>query len=259
MRLEKLFSGMLAASFVIGAAQAQGENQPPVCTDQGDIVVECQGLTTSVTITVNVVDPEGDPLSYGWDYCPAAFLTDPTSPTTEVIFDTSMTCSLSCGMRYDIVDPFGNKCASGCYVFVVPGTDGCSPGYWKNHPADWTDTPFATNSDFDATFGVNVYTPNKSLLQVLNTGGGGRDKLGRMGVAALLNAANPDVAFPLAVGQVLQQVHDAMLSGQYEPLATTLDGSTVAIVEEAWIGMPAQGFRKTSWTRTLTSTTAPTS
>ena len=137
MRLEKLFSGMLAASFVIGAAQAQGENQPPVCTDQGDIVVECQGLTTSVTITVNVVDPEGDPLSYGWDYCPAAFLTDPTSPTTEVIFDTSMTCSLSCGMRYDIVDHFGNKCASGFYVFVVPGTDGCSPGYWKNHPEAW--------------------------------------------------------------------------------------------------------------------------
>jgi hypothetical protein len=96
--------------------------------------------------------------------------------------------------------------AAGLSVPPPRDPEGCTPGYWKNHTIyknrnAWvTYTPDQTfNSVFENAF------PGKTLLQVLKQGGGGLYALGRHTVAALLNAANPDVAYPLTPGQVINK------------------------------------------------------
>jgi hypothetical protein len=103
------------------------------------------------------------------------------------------------------------------------GTQGCSHGYWKNHPAAWAATGYAVSQDFDAVFGVNAFTPNRTLLQALQAGGGGINNLGRQGVAALLDAAHPGVDFPLTRDEVILAVQNAVLSGNVNTVASQLD------------------------------------
>lgn len=76
--------------------------------------------------------------------------------------------------------------------FVAPpaSTQGCSPGYWKNHTAagKWP-SPYTPGTTFSSVFGAtNNPFGTKTLLQVLQTGGGGITALGRQTVSALLNA-----------------------------------------------------------------------
>lgn len=103
------------------------------------------------------------------------------------------------------------------------GTQGCSHGYWKNHPASWPATGYSLSADFDTVFGVNAFTPNRTLLKALQSGGGGVNNLGRQGVAALLDAAHPNVDFPLTPAQVIQAVRNAVLSNNAGPVASQLD------------------------------------
>lgn len=64
------------------------------------------------------------------------------------------------------------------------GNNGCSPGYFKNHafPAGFT-----SSTTFASVFGNNVFG-SATLLDVLKTGGGGLEALGRQTVAAFFNA-----------------------------------------------------------------------
>ncbi|MBA2293170.1 MAG: hypothetical protein H0W15_12030 [Gemmatimonadales bacterium] len=64
------------------------------------------------------------------------------------------------------------------------GNLGCSPGYFKNHafPAGFT-----SSTTFASVFGNNVFG-SATLLDVLKTGGGGLEALGRQTVAAFFNA-----------------------------------------------------------------------
>ena len=76
--------------------------------------------------------------------------------------------------------------------FVAPpaSSQGCSPGYWKNHAGagKWP-SPYTPGTSFSSVFGTS-HNPfgTKTLLQVLQTGGGGITALGRQTVSALLNA-----------------------------------------------------------------------
>jgi len=108
-----------------------------------------------------------------------------------------------------------------------PGDEGCTPGYWKvsQHHDSWGPTGYAPNDNFDQVFGVSVFG-KKTLLQVLSTGGGGEKALGRHAVAALLNAAHPDVEYGLTEAQVLIVVSDALNGGDddvIEDLKNLLD------------------------------------
>lgn len=82
------------------------------------------------------------------------------------------------------------------------GLEGCTPGYWKqpHHYDDWT-SPYDPTDLFSDHF--EDAFPGMSLADVLDIGGGSLDALGRHTVAALLNAANPDVDYPLAVQEVI--------------------------------------------------------
>jgi hypothetical protein len=89
-------------------------------------------------------------------------------------------------------------------VTVTDGGEGFTPGYWRNHTEDWVG--YSTDADFDTTFGVDWYDPDITLLDAVWMRGGGLKALTRHAAAALLNAAHPDVAYDMTVGDVLAEV-----------------------------------------------------
>jgi hypothetical protein len=119
------------------------------------------------------------------------------------------------------------------FWFVEVGGEGCTPGYWKNHPAAWTATGYSTSQTLESVFDVpdSLGHDNTTLLQALSLGGGSGVKGGaqillRAAVASLLNASNPGVSFDLTSSQVISQVNAALASGNRDTmlaLATQLD------------------------------------
>lgn len=96
-----------------------------------------------------------------------------------------------------------------------PGTDGCTPGYWKQpqHVDSWVG--YATTDSFDTVFGVDA-TGDLTLLEALNANGGGENALMRHATAALLNAASAGVNYPHTVAEVIAEVQTAYASGNFE-------------------------------------------
>ncbi len=105
---------------------------------------------------------------------------------------------------------------------------GCSAGYWNQpkHFKNWVG--YTTGQQFFSVF-ENAF-PGKSLLQVLNlTGGGMLNAMGRQTVAALLNAANPDVRFGYTTSEVIS-AFNAVYPGtnaDYETLKNLLEKANI--------------------------------
>lgn len=95
------------------------------------------------------------------------------------------------GLTVEVVPTKGHEITF--YNSEVPLIEGCTPGYWKqpHHFDSWVG--YTPNTLFSSVF-ENAF-PGKTLLEVLQTGGGGLDALGRHTVAALLNAANDEVFY----------------------------------------------------------------
>lgn len=106
------------------------------------------------------------------------------------------------------------------------GSAGCTPGYWRHtgepwrhtdhHLDSWLPTGFAPGDSFDAVFLVPSNFTQKDLGYVVQARGGGEAAMGRHAVAALLNAAHPDVSYPMTVEQVRAAVVAAYNSGNFE-------------------------------------------
>jgi YbbR domain-containing protein len=111
--------------------------------------------------------------------------------------------SLSCG---------GTKTVNFCACPHPVASEGCSPGYWKNHTWHWPD-PYDPTDSFNATFGVSAFQPDITLLAALRQSGGGVKALGRHAVAALLNAATSAVDYEFTPQQVLAEVQAALRPG----------------------------------------------
>lgn len=113
-----------------------------------------------------------------------------------------------------------------------PGDDGCTPGYWKNHPAAWNATPYSRSQTLESVFNVpNKFNlDNKTLLQALKFKGGPK-KLGaarillRHATAAVLNASHPGVSYPMTSSEIISNVNTALTGsrGQMLNLKKTLD------------------------------------
>jgi hypothetical protein len=114
------------------------------------------------------------------------------------------------------------------------GTDGCTPGYWKNHTDSWAGTGFTPGQTAGSVFSGASAFPSlaaKTLLQTLQGGGGsgaeGAAKiLLRAAVAALLNAGHSGVDYPQTTAEILADVNAALSSGNRDTmldLATALD------------------------------------
>lgn len=115
-----------------------------------------------------------------------------------------------------------------------PGDEGCTPGYWKNHLSSWAATGFSTSQTLEDVFDVpdEFGLDNRTLLQALNFQGG-TGRLGsarillRAAVAAILNAAHPDVAYPLDVSGIVSAVNTALTGSRAAMLTlkNTLDAN----------------------------------
>jgi hypothetical protein len=97
------------------------------------------------------------------------------------------------------------------------GKEYCSHGYWKqnNHFYNWTG--HSPNQQFSYAF-ENAF-PGKTMLQVLQLGGGGLNRLGRETVTALLNAGQLD--FPYSQAEVISMFNNVFpgSNASYENLA----------------------------------------
>jgi hypothetical protein len=120
----------------------------------------------------------------------------------------------------------------GLEVPVDEEGDSCTPGYWKNvrmHGCEWAAAGYSPTDDFDTVFGTDWFSPDKTLRQALeakNSEGGGCGRTARHGTAALLNAANPDVNYPMTVAEVIAAVQSCdadMMAGYNEDLPCYLN------------------------------------
>jgi hypothetical protein len=112
----------------------------------------------------------------------------------------------------------------------VTGSEGCTPGYWKNHTDSWT--VYSPSQSLSSVFAATpaVYS-STTLLQGLSfNGGNGVDGASRIllraAVAAILNAANEDVDYQYTSAQITSRVNAALASGDRATilaLATDLD------------------------------------
>jgi len=103
------------------------------------------------------------------------------------------------------------------YVKIVEQCkqEGLTPGFWKqcHHFGYWVG--YSPWQKYEAVFGVNV--PGcPTLLDALESGGGGIYALMRHSVAALLNAAQPNINYAYGVGQVIAMVQQAVVTCKYE-------------------------------------------
>jgi hypothetical protein len=117
--------------------------------------------------------------------------------------------------EYCEMDNEGTVCDTVCCP--VAGEDGCTPGFWKNHPDCWCedyDPDQSLGSVFTIPAGLSDYATD-SLMDGLNYGGGGgvegaARNLFRSAVSALLNACNDNVNYPLSVALVISRVNAAL-------------------------------------------------
>jgi hypothetical protein len=104
--------------------------------------------------------------------------------------------------------------------------DGCTPGFWRqpHHFAAWVPTGYAPNDPFDTVFGRSP-GDDLTLHEALTARGGGINALLRQAVAALLNAAHPDVAYRYTVAEVISIVQRAIDSGAFESAKDLLESA----------------------------------
>jgi hypothetical protein len=171
----------------------------------------CNTATGSCTNGAAKVCNEGDPGTDG-------------SRCTPAVCDTSTgNCTNGAERNCNDNDPCTNdRCdpATGGCVNTDNGScggEGCTPGYWKQrqHFGSWT-APYAPSTQFSDVF-ENAF-PGKTLLQVLQQGGGGLKALGRHTVAALLNSASAGVDFDLDPAAVIAAFNGVFPGGDYEDL-----------------------------------------
>ena len=109
-----------------------------------------------------------------------------------------------------------------------PPFEGCTPGYWRNHsaeapgnqanewPAKYDGETFEFAFDREITVrnsarrGPPVEITDPTLLQAVVALGGDVNALARHAVAALLNAAHPDVNYAYTVDEVIELVQEAL-------------------------------------------------
>ncbi len=107
-------------------------------------------------------------------------------------------------------------------VVAEQGGQGCTPGYWKqsHHLDDWTD--YSPNDRFEDVFGVDARC-NWTLLEALKAGGGGEAALARHAVAALLNAAHPEIDYAYDADEVIAMVQHAYATGEFQSAKNALE------------------------------------
>jgi hypothetical protein len=162
----------------------------PTCeaTNSGPV---CEGDDVQLFVNVTGGTP---PYTYAW-----------TGPEGFTSTEADPMVSPAVAGEYCVTVTDANGCYTECCTTVVLepcGGEGCTPGYWRQeqHFGNWT-APYTPETLFSDVF--EDAFPDMTLLDVVWLGGGGLNALGRHTVAALLNAASPDVAYSMSVTDVI--------------------------------------------------------
>jgi uncharacterized repeat protein (TIGR01451 family) len=99
----------------------------------------------------------------------------------------------------------------------IAGENGCTPGFWKNHPDCWCGT-YDPEDRVDSVFTIPSELSalaDDTLMDALNYPGGAKvigaaRNLLRSAVSALLNACSDDVAYPMGEAAVISAVNAAL-------------------------------------------------
>ena len=144
----------------------------------GSLVVFNINATGSGTITGGGAGTVTDAQNKDYEVTPGTYSVSETS--TSGWNETSNTCN---GV---VVGPGETKTCVITNTFVAQY---CSPGYWRQDQHFDSYVGYAPTDPANTVFGVSVFG-NKTLVEVLSTGGGGLDAYGRKAVGALLNASS---------------------------------------------------------------------
>ena len=250
-RTKHLTALALATATVVGACSDSGPTEPTrfnaprlniVPGTPGKKLVLCKE-GASGTFTANLAQGSvgslavTNPFTVNAGQCVDVYIGRSNPSAEEPIDEVTITETSATPLSIRLVGLDGTQCLvaasgpnfmtlwlntfNGCIVTFVnappppPPGEGCTPGFWKNSVGSWP-AGYLPGADFDATFGVNLFSPNISLLTALNLGGGGREALARHAVAALLNSASSGVDYDLSTAQVIAIVQAAAISGDFE-------------------------------------------
>ena len=94
---------------------------------------------------------------------------------------------------------------------------GCSAGFWSRNLNAWNITTYSPKDLFNIVFDVDVFDNNVTLLEVIRLNAVGPspqvEQLSRQAVAAILNATDPRVLYPLTEAEVKSIYHNAITDG----------------------------------------------
>jgi hypothetical protein len=124
-----------------------------------------------------------------------------------------------------------------CIPAETLGNEGCTPGYWKQvqHFGNWVPlVPVGLNATKffdvfttgDAAGNNCVYrglSPDLTLLEALNLGGGDFKALARHAAAAYLNAKNPSVKYSISSNEIVDGVIKAFKTGNWSVIKDKLE------------------------------------
>jgi serine-aspartate repeat-containing protein C/D/E len=238
-----------------GLISTAGDNTLATTTTGIDGHYQFTGLTPGVEYQVQFSKPAGTV------YTTANAGSDLTDSDANVATGMSQIITLASGENNTTLDAgvISNpgidieKYVQGRYLVEgMGGGEGLTAVFWKAHSiygpaplAGWPETGYGPNDSYESIFGVAVPgTP--TLLDALNTGGGGIDALMRHSTAALLNAANPYVSYAYTKTQIIAMVQAAVASGNYETTKDLFaaqnelgaDLNTLASGASTWIDTP---------------------
>lgn len=187
----------------------------------------CGSAGNELSVSVN---GGAGPFTYAWTMTQGdpGWMIDSGAATDTISYSAGSGPS---GADFKCVVNDANGASTECTIHLrcdVGQGEGCTPGYWKQsqHFSDWT-APYVPGMLFkDACANAHCFEnafPGKTLLQVLEQGGGGLKALGRHTVAALLNGAS-DINFGLSAQSVIDQFNAVHPGGDYETLKNTFAG-----------------------------------
>jgi hypothetical protein len=117
--------------------------------------------------------------------------------------------------EYECDKPDLSRDAGLCEKKGEEGGEGCTPGFWRNHLAQWTATPYSPDDKVNATFGCDLVSDDNLTLGTVIDAPQTYGVLAFHAIAALLNSTHPGVEFGLDAGEVI----DLACAGDKDTLA----------------------------------------
>jgi hypothetical protein len=124
-----------------------------------------------------------------------------------------------CEVGVRCADPADTCDEAACLCSPPSGGEGCTPGYWRqsHHFDSWVATGFDPDQTVLSAFGeVDPRIDALALKWAVRLRGGDLNALMRHAVAALLNAAHPEVSYAMSSADVIAAVQAAVSSGEIE-------------------------------------------